>query len=250
MSQVMTDIAVVGASTIVLLVDGNIIVAMATIHSLDLHNLAHRNTSILLPLGSAWVDEHLRDGVRTILYGANLLSNRRHALRKTGGLLGRRYMVMCLKNFFESGLDLGMCKVRRKLGMDSHAAFVGGHKEGPARVPGLEDEAVDLKLVSHQTASHFPFSALGSTFDDKLLACILLVSLQPHIKPRTAEKAIEHDSAMQVLLESTAGYVGRLLGVNNRRGHDIAKAYLLYLLRSKTGAMAMQESLNLKGLTL
>lgn len=142
------------------------IVAIGTLHRLDLDlDAFDKQSAVTLP--SDWVEMHRREGVKTVLYGANLVGDPAHDLnaKTPSTILGRLYVVAMLRNFLTSGLDMGLCRMRRKNKMDTHAEFVGGKKEVEVHVPGKGEELGDIMTISQETAKRFPFEPLGKAFN-------------------------------------------------------------------------------------
>lgn len=107
---------------------------------------------------------HRKEGVRTVVYGTNLVGNPASHLSGPPSVLGRLYIVTMLRNFVDSGLDMALCRMRRKTKMDKHGEFVGGRKEREVRLPGMGEEAVDVMTATQDIAAAFPYKALGPGF--------------------------------------------------------------------------------------
>ena len=123
---------------------------------------------MLSAFGPEWMTTHRREGIQTVLFGTNLVSDPAHNLKQKSpsAILGRLYIVTMLRNFLASGSDMAVCRMRRKSQMDKHGEFVGGKKEGEVYVPGKDDELADIMTISREVALSFPFEALGPSFDE------------------------------------------------------------------------------------
>lgn len=122
---------------------------------------------MLSAFGPEWTNMHRNEGIQTVLFGTNLVSDPAHNLKQKSpsAVLGRLYIVTMLRNFLANGSDMAVCRMRRKTKMDKHGEFVGGKKEGEVYVPGKGDELADIMSISRDVAMSFPFEALGRSFD-------------------------------------------------------------------------------------